>query len=249
MEYNSLKNLVGCRLSAGDGDAGSVSDFYFDDEAWHIRYLVADTGNWLTGRKVLLAPQAVSGIDFEKREIGLGLSPDTIADAPSVETDLPVSRRKEAEMLAHYGWTPYWGAALPEAGVAMSAFAGAAGEGRRDIMQLERDGDPHLRSVNEVIGYHVACQDGDIGRVTDMVVPRGDWVIRYLVVDTGDWLPGRQVILAPEWFGRIDWEARSIRTALTRDSVEQSAAFESIELLDRKYEEDLYAHYSVIPYW
>jgi hypothetical protein len=28
-----------------------VKEFYFDDKYWAIRYLVADTGNWLTGNR------------------------------------------------------------------------------------------------------------------------------------------------------------------------------------------------------
>ena len=50
----NIKNLYGDKLAALDGDIGHLKDFYFDDESWAIRYLVADTGSWLTGRLVLL---------------------------------------------------------------------------------------------------------------------------------------------------------------------------------------------------
>ena len=60
----STKDLKGNTIVATDGDIGKVNDFYFDDKSWTIRYLVADTGNWLLGRKVLLSPIAVGKADF-----------------------------------------------------------------------------------------------------------------------------------------------------------------------------------------
>lgn len=58
MLYNS-KNLYGYKLSASDGEIGQVKDFYFDDQSWLVRYVVADTGTWLTGRQVLLSAAGV----------------------------------------------------------------------------------------------------------------------------------------------------------------------------------------------
>jgi hypothetical protein len=36
----SIKDLEDCTIGAADGIIGRVRDFYFDDEAWVIRYLV-----------------------------------------------------------------------------------------------------------------------------------------------------------------------------------------------------------------
>jgi hypothetical protein len=54
----SIKQLYGDKLGASDGEIGHVKDFYFDDQSWVVRYLVADTGNWLSGRQVLISPHA-----------------------------------------------------------------------------------------------------------------------------------------------------------------------------------------------
>ena len=54
-----VKDLERMKINAKDGNVGYVYDFYFDDLTWTARYLVADTGNWLIGRRVLLSPQAV----------------------------------------------------------------------------------------------------------------------------------------------------------------------------------------------
>ena len=55
-------------LGAVDGEIGKVKDFYFDDRFWTVRYLVADTGNWLEERLVLISPYALVSVD-EEREI------------------------------------------------------------------------------------------------------------------------------------------------------------------------------------
>jgi hypothetical protein len=48
-----------------DGEIGRVKEFYFDDLHWTVRYLVAETGNWLTGRQVLISPYALGAVDSE----------------------------------------------------------------------------------------------------------------------------------------------------------------------------------------
>lgn len=44
----NIQSLQGHKLSANDGEIGHVADFLFDDQTWAIRYLVANTGSWLT---------------------------------------------------------------------------------------------------------------------------------------------------------------------------------------------------------
>ena len=56
---NKAQTLKGYTLHSLDGEIGKVKEFYFDDHYWTIRYLVADTGNWLTGTKVLISPYAL----------------------------------------------------------------------------------------------------------------------------------------------------------------------------------------------
>jgi hypothetical protein len=58
----SIKQLYGNKLGASDGDIGHVKDFYFDDQNWAVRYVVADTGSWLPGRQVLISPHAFGSL-------------------------------------------------------------------------------------------------------------------------------------------------------------------------------------------
>ena len=62
----SVKQLYGDKLAASDGEIGQVKDFYFDDQSWVVRYLVADTVSWLSGRKVLISPHAFGSFDRAK---------------------------------------------------------------------------------------------------------------------------------------------------------------------------------------
>jgi hypothetical protein len=81
-----VTNLLGGRLSATDGNIGTVEDFYFDDESWTIRYLLADTAKWLPGRKVLIPSVALESIDRAAKSLVIKLSKDQIKNSP--ERDL-----------------------------------------------------------------------------------------------------------------------------------------------------------------
>ena len=102
------KELYGDKLAALDGDIGRVKDFYFDDENWVIRYLVADTGSWLTGRLVLLSPHAFGKLDQHEKTLHVKLRRQQIQDSPSIDLHKPVSRQYETEYYGYYGWPTYW---------------------------------------------------------------------------------------------------------------------------------------------
>ena len=82
--------------------------FYFDDHHWTIRYLVADTGNWLISRQVLISPHALAAINREKRSISIRLTKKQIEESPSLDSDKPVSRQFEDAYHRYYGLPAYW---------------------------------------------------------------------------------------------------------------------------------------------
>ena len=55
----------------------------------------------------------------------------------------------------------------------------------------------NLRSIDAVVGYHIAATDGEIGHIEDFLVDDGDWRLRYMTVDTKNWFPGQRVLLSP----------------------------------------------------
>jgi PRC-barrel domain len=108
-----LEHFYGLKLSATDRDIGKVQDFYFDDQSWKIRYLVADTGNWLSDRQVLLSPHAFSTDAMElahgdAKHLRVNLTAKQIEDSPSIATHRTVSRQYEEKYYNFYGWPNYW---------------------------------------------------------------------------------------------------------------------------------------------
>ena len=112
----SVQSLYGYTIRAKDGDVGKVHEFYFDDQAWVIRYLVADTGNWLVGRRVLISPVALGQPDWAAHTLPVELTKKQVEGSPHISMDQPVSRQMEEELYTYCGWAPYWRGAIPLGG-------------------------------------------------------------------------------------------------------------------------------------
>ena len=145
----------------------------FDDRTWQIKWLVIQSGSWLVDRKVLLHPSAVDGFDHDRQTLDVSLTKQQVKASPGLSTDQPVSRQHEDDVLGYYGWDPMWGGAL----VGSMVSGGLAGPplyfGNKDrfndlgLEYVNGGGDPHLRSINEVTGYHVLANDGDMGHIAN----------------------------------------------------------------------------------
>jgi hypothetical protein len=252
----SLKALFGYRILATDGEIGHVHDFYFDDEHWKVRYLVVDTGGWLNGRLVLLSPVALSEADWERRSLTVLLTREKVENSPEVGTDPPVSRQQEQRLYEHYGWSPYWGLggvyAADMLGVYPELLLHPAAQGSASTPRATVDqtnGNPHLRSTRQVTGYHIQADDGQIGRVDAFVADDDGWTIRYMVVDTHVWLPGRKVLISPQWVEEVSWEQSRVYLNLTREKVRRSPEFDPSAPVSREYEEVLFDYYGRPKYW
>lgn len=93
-----------------------------------------------------------------------------------------------------------------------------------------------LRSAADVIGYYVRATDGEIGHSEDLLINEDDWTIRYLVINTRNWWPGKNVVIAPEWLSKVDWATRHIVVDLTRDDIRSSPEYDPTTTLDRSYQ-------------
>lgn len=249
---HSVRRLRDFTLRATDGEIGAVRDFYFDDARWVVRYLVADTGGWLTGRDVLISPRALGEPDETNGVLPVALMKEQIEQSPDIATDKPIDRQKEGEYYRYYGWAPYWGGpalwgmdALP-----MAVLAPSAATAIEEAIEEERaHSDPHLRSAEDVTGYRIKVTDGEIGHVDDFIVDAESWAIRYFVVDTGKWLlAGRKVLLTPDWITEVDWADHSVALDLTKGAIERSPEFD-LAALNREDEARLHAHYGRRGYW
>ena len=243
---DKVTTLKGYKLHSLDGEIGNVKEFYFDDHHWTIRYLVADTGNWLTGRQVLISPYALAAVNKEGQYIAIDLTKKQIEDSPSLNSDKPVSRQFEEAYYGYYGWPNYW------AGPYMWGPYPYIVRDRikwRESARGEKAWDPHLRSTHDVSGHHIQAADGEIGHVEDFIVDDETWAIRYLVVDTRNWWPGKKVLISPKWIERVSWEEAKVFINLSRETIRQAPEYTEETLLTRDYETMLHQHYSRQGYW
>ena len=243
----SVQALLHADLQATDGPIGRCADFLFDDKLWTIRYMVADTRKWLPGRKVLVSPVALSDWDWRTDVLPVHLSRDGIRQSPSLASDMPVSRQYEMQLVDYYGWFPYWQG--PHTwGPAMTPLASGAVR-TKPMESIETQGESHLRSVKEVTGYHIQALDDQVGHVEDFLLESLTWSIRYLVVDTRNWLPGRKVLISPAWASTIDWKRSLLHLRMDRRAIENSPEFDRERPLTRDDEMALFQHYDAKPYW
>jgi len=225
----AAKQLHRCLIEGSDGDVGTLKDLLFDGPTWIVRYLDIDTGQWLPGQRVILSPAVIHTRDYPGHKLVTALSKEQVKNSPPLESDLPVTRQKEVELAQYYAWGAYWA--------------------NVEADQEAADGDPELRSTQSVAGYNIRAADGAIGHVEDFIVDDNQWEIRYLVVDTRDWLPGRKVLIPPRWATAIRWDERCIDVEFSRKIVEAGPEFDPNTPINRQYEEVFYDYYGRPKYW
>jgi len=225
----SIKQLHGNKLGASDGDIGQVKDFYFDDQSWAVRYLVAETGSWLMDRQVLLSPHAFGSLHHNGKILRVKLTRKKIEDSPAIETHKPVSRQHEEEYHRYYGWPAYWlgdgmwgmgGNSILETPPIAPPDETSAANGLRP-----KPADAHLRSTQAVSGYHLQATDGIIGHVCDFMMDTKTWAIGQLVVKTGHRFTGNEVLVPVGKVDRISYDDSTVFVKLTKDAIEKSPAY------------------------
>jgi hypothetical protein len=224
----SIKQLYGDKLAASDGEIGHVKDFDFDDQNWVVRYLVVDTGSWLSGRKVLISPHAFGSLHAAGKLLLVNLTRKQIEDSPSIESHKPVSRQYEEEYFRYYGWPYYWqGDGL----WGMSGFPilelppkPLPGEPVSASGRPPESTDAHLRSTQAVNGYHIQASDGMIGHICDFMMDGQSWAVRQLVIKTGHRFSGKEVQIPTSHVDRISYPDSTVFVNLTSEAVEQSPA-------------------------
>ncbi len=238
--------LKGYAVEANDGSIGSVVDCLFDQRNWKLRWLVVDTGGWLTGRKVLIHPSAFARPDIEHSRLPVHLTKAQIKASPDSSTDLPISERMEQGIYGYYGSDPEWGGG--------GYFAGYPGLAHGETELLDRpgsrdrtemgEGDPNLRSMAAVKGYHVEATDGAIGHIENFIIDDVTWDVRYLIVDTKNWWFGQHVLISPFAVRHINWLERNVLLDVSRDRVKNSPPWKPLDLIDKSYQERLHGYYA-----
>jgi stress response protein YsnF len=205
-------------------------------------------------RKVLISPNSLGEVDRDSQAIEVHLTKEQVKDSPPIETHRPVSRQYEAELSRYYGYPYYWPGpylwgpvpypATPPPVRSESEEREASAIGERQKAQ-----DRHLRSAKEVSGYYIETLDGEIGHVEDFVVEDRTWAIRYIVVDTRNWWPGKKVIVSPEWIRSVSWSDRKVYVDLEREKIKEAPEYSLTTPITRDYETRVHRHYGRRGYW
>jgi hypothetical protein len=260
----STKDLENYVISATDGPIGHVKDFYFDDDVWVVRYLIVDTGSWLSSRKVLISPISVRHPDWLKRTLPLSITKEQVRNSPNIDTDKPVSRQNEEQYLGYYGYPYYWGGegvwgegSSPYAMVPGNTDDGEGWKERQREIEISlraervrhRNDDPNLRSCEAVTGYHLHAIDGEIGHIAGYLIDDESWAIRYVIIDTSNWWLGHKILIAPEWITAVHWSDQTVSVDLGRELIKDAPAYDSSMEWSREMERSLFQHYGRLGYW
>lgn len=220
--FNNAKTLQDFKLHCLDGEIGKVEEFYFDDKHWAIRYLVANTGNWLTGRQVLISPYALNFVNNDEHYISINLTKKQIEESPSLDTNKPVSRQFEVIYYGYYGWPVYWNGSDMWGS---HPYIMHDPEEWKNVAREEKAWDLNLRSTHEVSGYRIQATDGEIGHVEDFTIDDDTWAIHYLIIDTQNWWPGKKVLISPKWINRFSWSESKAFINLPRETIKHSPEY------------------------
>jgi hypothetical protein len=195
----SINEIIGYMLFAKENDVGKCKDLLFDDQLWTVRHIVADTGGWLVGKKVLVSPVMVQKTDWQMQSIFLDITREQLEKCPSLLEDEPQAQDREEN---------------------------------------------HLRSYKQVKGYNIEASDGNIGHVEDFILEDKTWALRYVVVDTRNWLPGgKKVLLSLNWVKKVNWELSTLFLDISKEQAEHSPEFDPEQPVNIEYETRLYDYY------
>ena len=236
------KDLTGYSLNSKNGEIGKVKEFYFDDRHWIVRYLVAETGNWLDERRVLLSPYALLAVNQKTKQVSVNLTKKQIENSPSLDTDKPVSKQYEQSYYGYYGWPEYWSGSFAWGN---TPFIITDPKKRPATNSGGKAWDPDLRSTLGVQGYHIQAMDGEVGHVKDYLIDDETWEIKYMIIDTQNWIPGRTVLISPKSIDRISWDELKVFVKLSRDAIKDSPEYLENIPVTREYETMLRGQYNL----
>jgi hypothetical protein len=165
-----------------------------------------------------------------------------------LDEDAPVSRQSEIKYFQYYQWPYYWTGGGPWGDLPYPPPVTIPEKEASPGVEGESDSE-NLRSVKEVMGYHIRAEDGDVGHVEDFILEEEVWVIRYMIVDTRNWLPGRKVLMSPGWIDSVDWVDRKVMVNLTVNAIKEGPEYDPSEPVNREYETRLYDYYGRPRYW
>ncbi|MDA3874892.1 MAG: PRC-barrel domain-containing protein [Kiritimatiellae bacterium] len=239
-----FETLKGFKLHAQDGEIGKIKDVLFDDHQWGGRWLVADTRNWLPGRKVLLSPISFDKPDLEEKILPVRMTKQDIKDSPPLEEDAPVSQQFEKSFFDQFYWPYYW----TGGGLWANQTYPIHLDSKENEYPTDQNPEPDpenqehvLRSADELTNYQVIFSkllESEVqGNVADLVIDTETWAVPYLIIQNRKWLSSKKVLVPQERVVSTEWNNHSIHVNLDESALEAAPALEDGDCVSKEMED------------
>jgi hypothetical protein len=240
--------LNGLPIKAMDGKTGAVAGLMYDPVNWAIRWLAVDTGEWLSGRRVLLPVAALDQPDPDAHHLPVMLTMKQVADSPDLDEGEPLFLKSEGLFSQHCDLPDGPDHALfgntvgtPSDVIEAVRLSGAT-RGSPVRHEGEQD-DTQLRSISGCTSNAIEATDGDIGHAEDFLIDTTLWRVRYLVVHTSSWWPGEKLLVSPLSIDWIDWARSIIHLDVDRQKVKDSPPYVAAETVDGAFDDRFQTYY------
>jgi hypothetical protein len=237
----NTKDLNKYPIKSSDGYPGTISDYYFDDLFWNIQYLIIETEQLLRDQTVLLSHIALGDLDTENQQLSVRLSLEDLEKVKHRDQNVLESEAGDKKIVEILKW--------PRSRLNIKLLKQTELESLMINMMPHKShstqqNDPHLRSRNEFLGYTILAKNKEIGYVDDFIIETDNWSIRFLIIDTHNWLSdGDNVLISPAWIEKIKWKDHLIHIDLKKEIIKDSPPYDRSKPPDEDYESKLFKYY------
>lgn len=239
----SLNEIMRFQLLGIDKKIGRCKDFLFDDKLWVIRYIVADSKEWLSkDRKVLISTISLREPYWEQYQFPLDLTRSKIENSPLLGEHQKISHQYETELFEYYGYAYYW---MNEGlwRTSPSPMPLVETQLSKDNSKIKSE-DWHLRSTDEVKKFKIYTTDQQVAHIDDFILNDDNWTISYIVIDTRLWVPGgRKVLISHKCIDAVNWADCSITVNVNAQKIIENPLFDLERFIDPDYESQLRKYY------
>lgn len=246
MNYIDTQDFKKYSILAEDGKFGSVFDFYFDEDTFLLRYLVVDSEPFLLRNLVLISPIIFRKINLAEKTIELSITKKEIADSPGLDSGEVVSSQYEKTYNDHFSWPYYWGSygnstwAAGPYGI-NEEYGTQVRKSTDDIEEknnLIRDAKSNsLRSLREVRSYSIrGSENEEFGHIQGFILNPDTLSFDFVVIDTVNYLPSKNILLRPEWIENILWQSKVVKIKLSKKLIKSAPSYKNSELDEKLIE-------------
>lgn len=233
MTYLDTQDLKKYSIQTKNGEIGKVSDFYFDEDHFFVRYLVVDTKPFLIRNLVLVSPISFQDFNLDKHTIEVNCTKKELEDSPSIGFAETVSRQFEQAYHSYFSWPYYWQYsaspwALGPYGVTWENYDRVQKDPKEEIRRkkLEEEAESNsLRSAKEVTTYAIKGVDGTFGHIQGFILNTKTLGIEFVILDTINYLPSKLVLIRPSWVENISWHTRSVSIPFTKEEIKSAPRY------------------------